>query len=141
MNKKEQYAETLKALRLQNDFMKEQNTPPLEVLPPEDYSKASFVFSHLRTEIENFEKTLDDTHEISFQLTCFGLSMVMSVTSIGYQNPNLLYFYGTINGQKAQLVQHVNQLNFLILSTKIEDESRPPRRIGFNLPGNAAEAP
>ena len=141
MDERERYLEDAKVLELYNKVLKERNTPPLEALPPEDYSKASFVFSHLRKEIKNFEKTLDDRHEISFKLTSFGLTMVMSVISIGYQNPNLLYFYGTINGQKAQLVQHVNQLNFLILSTKIEDESRPPRRIDFNLPENTAEVP
>ena len=57
----------------------------------------------------------------------------MIVTSIGYQNPDMLYFYGFINGKDAQLIQHINQLNFLITSVERKDKSKPPRRIGFTI--------
>lgn len=57
----------------------------------------------------------------------------MNVTSIGYQNPDMLYFYGFINGKDAQLIQHINQLNFLITSVERTDKSKPARRIGFTI--------
>lgn len=57
----------------------------------------------------------------------------MYVDSIGYQNPDMLYFYGTINGNEAQLIQHVSQLNFLLMALpKIESDTEP-KRIGFTV--------
>lgn len=58
----------------------------------------------------------------------------MSVTDIGYQNPDILYFYGFVDGKEAQLIQHISQLNFLITSIEKEDKEKPARRIGFALP-------
>ena len=131
----------LKDMELYNKTMKTSNYQPINAIPADVPYMASSVFSHLEKEIKHFEKTLDSKHEISFQFTCFGHSVIMSVSSIGYQDPNLLYFYGTINGQNAQLVQHVSQLNFLMLSEKVKDETKPPRRIGFEFPDPAVDAP
>lgn len=55
----------------------------------------------------------------------------MQVTDIGYQNPDMLYFYGYINGNQTQLIQHVSQLNFVLMAVKKEEPDRAPRRIGF----------
>ena len=57
----------------------------------------------------------------------------MHVESIGYQNSSQIRFYGTVNGQKSTLIQHVSQLNLLLLASKKlnPDDSAPPRRIGF----------
>ena len=57
----------------------------------------------------------------------------MVVTNIGYQNPDLLCFYGFINGKKSQLIQHTSQLNFLIMSVEREDKTKPARRIGLSV--------
>ena len=63
--------------------------------------------------------------------TSFGQSMIMQVDDIGYQNPDMLFFYGYINGNKTQLIQHSSQLNFMLMTVKKEEPDRPPRRIGF----------
>ncbi|MCM1181481.1 MAG: DUF6173 family protein, partial [Clostridium sp.] len=89
-------------------------------------------------QIHEFEKTLDSEHEIALKLASFGSSITMSVTEIGYQNPDILYFYGFVNGTEAQLIQHMNQLNFLLTSVELEDKSKPARRIGF-IASNEAE--
>lgn len=57
--------------------------------------------------------------------------MIMHVTEMSYQNPDMLYFYGYINGNQTQLIQHVSQLNFVLMAVKKEEPDRPPRRIGF----------
>ena len=49
-----------------------------------------------------------DTIDVCVQLTLFGTSILMYVDFIGYQNPNMLYFYGIINGNEAQLIQHIS---------------------------------
>lgn len=55
----------------------------------------------------------------------------MIVDEIGYQNPDLLYFYGTVNGNEAQLIQHISQLNFLLMTQPKPEPQAKPRRIGF----------
>lgn len=40
----------------------------------------------------------------------------MIVDEIGYQNPDLLFFYGIVNRNEAQLIQYISQLNFLLMT-------------------------
>lgn len=96
-----------------------------------NYSLADWKYEKIMEEIAEFESTLDNDHEVALRLASFGTSTVMIVTSVGYQNPDMLYFYGFVNGKKAQLIQHVSQLNFLITSVEREDKAKPVRRIGF----------
>ena len=96
-----------------------------------DYHLADWKYENIMKQIQDFEKTLDDEHEIALRLASFGSSITMIVTDIGYQNPEILYFYGFVNGKEAQLIQHTSQLNFLITSVEKEDETKPARRIGF----------
>ena len=84
-------------------------------------------------EVKRFESSLDDEHEVAIKLISFGSSITMYVTGISYQNPDLLYFYGIVDGNDAQLIQHVNQLNFLIIAVERQDKTTPARRIGFLL--------
>lgn len=102
--------------------------------PLRDYHLADWKYEKIMEEIRDFEETLDAEHEIALQLTSFGSSVTMIVTNISYQNPDMLYFYGFVNGKDSQLIQHINQLNFLITSVEREDKTKPARRIGFNLP-------
>lgn len=90
--------------------------PDLDVEPIRDYHLADWKYEKIMEEISDFEKTLDEDYEIALKLASFGSSVTMAVTSIGYQNPDMLYFYGYVNGKNAQLIQHVSQLNFLITS-------------------------
>ena len=84
-------------------------------------------------QIKDFEDSLDADHELAISLASFGREMTMIVTDIGYQNPDLMYFWGTVNGRDSELIQHMNQLNFLITSVERADKSKPARRIGFKL--------
>lgn len=99
-----------------------------------DYYLADWKYEKIMQEIYDFEKNLDNEHEIALKLASFGSSVTMIVTSISYQNPDMLYFYGFVNGKDAQLIQHISQLNFLITSVERKDKSKPARRIGFCPP-------
>ncbi len=101
---------------------------------------ADVIYENLMEEIIDFQNDLDENHEVAVLLTSFGASVVMSVTELGYQNPDLLYFYGYVNGNEARLIQHVNQLNFLLLSMEREDKTQPARRIGFRSSKDEEEA-
>lgn len=94
---------------------------------------ADWKYKKIVEQIRDFEADLDDEHEIALQLASFGTSMVMAVTDIGYQNPDMLYFYGTVKGKDAQPIQHISQLNFLLLAVEKQTPNSPPRRIGFAL--------
>lgn len=92
---------------------------------------ADVIYENLMEEIIDFQNDLDEDHEVGVLLASFGSSVLMNVTELGYQNPDMLYFYGYVNGNEARLIQHVSQLNFLLMSVEKEDKTQPPRRIGF----------
>lgn len=96
-----------------------------------DYTLADWKYEKLKEQIEEFQAYLTDDVDVCIALSSFGTSMIMQVTDIGYQNPDMLYFYGYINGNETQLIQHVSQLNFVLMAVKKEEPDRPPRRIGF----------
>ena len=104
-----------------------------------NYSLADWKYEKIMEEIAEYEAKLDNDHEIALRLASFGSSTVMVVTSVGYQNPDMLYFYGFVNGKDAQLIQHVSQLNFLITSVEREDKTKPARRIGFRTTNASQE--
>ncbi len=111
--------------------------PFTESISVRDYDTADWKYEKIMEQIHDFEETLDDEHEIALKLASFGSSITMVVTEIGYQNPGLLYFYGFVNGVEAQLIQHMSQLNFLLISVEREDKTKPARRIGFMSSDNA----
>ena len=96
-----------------------------------DYSHADWKYEKLVEQLREYESTLDSDHELAACLASFGSMVTMVVTELGYQNPDMLYFYGYVNGKPAQLIQHVSQLNLLLTSVEREDKTKPARRIGF----------
>ena len=99
-----------------------------------DHSMADYAHEVILKRIKEFQDELDDEHEVALQLASFGQSITLAVTAIGYSNPSTLVFYGYVNGRPATLIQHMSQLNFLLLSVQKQDPGKPPRRIGFELP-------
>lgn len=103
--------------------------------PPEidirDYNHADYQYELIMEAISEFQKNLDNEHEVALQLASFGQSIIMNVTDIGYANPSIIYFYGYVNGKDSTLIQHVSQLNFLLTSVAKADPNKPARRIGF----------
>lgn len=96
------------------------------------FNAARTTFEKIMGQIEEFEETIDDDKEIAVILASFGSEILLSVTEMGYEYPDLIYFYGyTEGGKPAQLIQHVSQLNFLLTAVDKENPEEPPRRIGF----------
>ena len=104
--------------------------------PPRDYMLADYQYEKLIDEIKEFESKLDNEHEVAVKLASFGESITINVTNIGYYNPSLIVFDGMVNGNPATLIQHINQLSFLLISVKKADPESPPRRIGFETDSN-----
>lgn len=97
---------------------------------PENLVYAKTQFKIIKKYILDFQASLDSEHDIGILLTSFGQSVLMEITEIGYENPVLMIFRGYVNGRMSTLIQHVNQLNFLLTSVS-KAPSQPKRTIGF----------
>ncbi len=106
---------------------------PIERQTLEDFLTADYKFEVLRTEIEEFQDKLSDEYDVVLAMASFGNDMVLQVTEIGYHNPDMLFFYGNVDGNSVQLIQHMSQLNFMLMAMKKEDPEKEPNRIGFNV--------
>ena len=93
---------------------------------------AKNIFEQLIQRVQNFEALLDQEHEVGMRLVSFGKSTEFSVARIGYLNPSLLWFEGTLpDGSAVELVQHVSQINFLLIKLKRQSPQEPRCPIGF----------
>ena len=98
---------------------------------PVAYSYSDTQFSIIKKYILDFQASLDDEHDVGVMLTNFGSTVLMQVTSIGYEKSVLMVFRGYVDGREATLIQHVSQLNFLLTSVPKAPDT-PKRKIGFN---------
>jgi len=88
------------------------------------------VYKGLIDYVIEFEKDLDEDHELGARLVSFGSTVTFHVQHISYTLPSLITFQGiTESNEKVQLVQHISQLSFLLVS--VPKLAQKPRRIGF----------
>ena len=92
---------------------------------------AEEVFNHLVARVRDFQASLPKDHELGIQLANFGAERAVHVRGMGYRNPNIIEFYGLLDGRtQVAVVQHVSQLNFMLVAVPPVPE-QPPYRIGF----------
>ena len=92
---------------------------------------AEEVFNHLLARVKDYQANLPDHHELGIQLANFGGERALHVRGMGFKNPNIIEFYGLLDGDKqVTVVQHVSQLNFLLVAVPPVAEQEP-YRIGF----------
>ena len=112
--------------------------PPISV-PQFDIQKVKPIgevqFDAIKAEIQRFEDSLDQTLEVGIQLASFGASISMSVVSIEWDGP-VIIFHGFVNGSRATLVQNMSRLNFLLLAVPRDAPEEPKRKIGFSAIGD-----
>lgn len=96
---------------------------------------AKHTYERLIEYIKNFEKDLDDEHEIGAYLVSFNQSTTFHITNLGYYGPDIISFGGiNENGDYLQLIQNICQLNVLLVGLKkLHDK---PNKIGFAVPGS-----
>lgn len=92
---------------------------------------ASTQFNFLKEIIEDYEKKIPDDSNVAIWLTNFGQQFLMQVTQVTYKDPVLIVFKGFVEGKESTLIQHINQLNFLLTTTPKSPEE-PKIKIGFN---------
>jgi len=58
----------------------------------------------------------------------------MKIEGLGYFDPDIVTYFGSNeNGSKTQLIQHVSQLNVMLVATHKQVDQAEPNRIGFRL--------
>jgi hypothetical protein len=108
-------------------------TPALVETPKQSASPAQWMYQRLAQAIAAFEKNLDAEHEVGFSLVSTGGGQMLHADNIGYWAPDLLLFFGrNEQGLPIQLIQHVTQVNLLLVAAK-KQTPEPPKRIGFDI--------
>jgi hypothetical protein len=96
-------------------------------------SAEGFVTRIMR-EVAAFEAALDPLHEVAIRLVSFGQAFTFRVTAIGFIEPSLITFRGLTDAKDpVQLVQHLNQISFLLMKAKRLQPEKPKTPIGFSL--------
>ena len=116
------------------------DTQPLRDLPKAvtnkpvtQKSEAEWAYERLIVYIQNFEKTLDNEHEVAMGFTGAEAG-VMRIEGLGFFDPDIITFYGSDpSGVKTQLVQHFSQLNVILRALPKQVKQAQPNRIGFRL--------
>ncbi|WP_090201661.1 DUF6173 family protein [Yoonia tamlensis] len=96
-------------------------------------SPAQWAYERIIMYIQNFEKQLDNNHEVGVGLAG-GLTGVIRIEGLGYYDPDIVTYYGVNDeGAKTQLIQHVSQLNVTLIASPKHIDQPEPNRIGFQL--------
>ncbi len=108
--------------------------------PVEHKSPAQWAYERLVLYIKNFEERLAGDEEVAMGFTDTGAG-ILKIEGIGFFDPDIVTFYGVDGaGARAQLVQHVTQLNVMLRAVPKPQEVDAPRRIGFQLAASLDEA-
>lgn len=101
--------------------------------PAKPKSPAQWAYERIILYIQNFEKQLDADHEVGIGFTNGGAG-VMKIEGLGFFDPDIITYYGSNElGAKTQLVQHVSQLNVMLVASPKQVDQVEPNRIGFRL--------
>ena len=96
-------------------------------------SPAQWAYERIIMYIQNFEKQLDNDHEVGLGLAG-GNTGVIRIEGLGYYDPDIVTYYGVNEaGAKTQLIQHVSQLNVSLVASPKHIDQPEPKRIGFRL--------
>ena len=96
-------------------------------------SPAQWAYERIILYIQNFEKQLDNEHEVGMGFVG-GDAGIMRIEGLGFYDPDIVTFYGTNPiGAKTQLIQHVSQLNVMLTASPKHIDQEEPNRIGFRL--------
>ena len=96
-------------------------------------SPAEWAYERIVMYIQKFEENLNSDEEVGMSFTGGDVG-TLRIQGMGYFAPDLITFYGEDpNGAKTQLIQHVSQLNVMLISSPKVDTAEKPNRIGFKL--------
>lgn len=94
---------------------------------------ASEFYKRLVLIFNRFNKELDKENEAGVQICNFGQKIEIYITDISYWDPSLVIFYGMDSSSRnpVQLIQHVSQINILLVKLPRKNPDEPKQPIGF----------
>jgi hypothetical protein len=99
----------------------------------DEKSPAEWAYERIILYIQNFEEQLDSDHEVGMGFVGGDIG-TLKIKGMGFFAPDMITFYGEDpNGGKMQLVQHITQLNVMLVSAPKGNIEAEPNRIGFKL--------
>ncbi|WP_342506942.1 DUF6173 family protein [Sporosarcina sp. FSL K6-2383] len=109
------------------------NLPEIPQLAPTSDNDAATIANQVVAAVNAYNRNLNHDQEVGLMLTSFGQTMTVNITGIGYIGTRLIIFKGflTNNNAPVELLQHVSQLNFLLVSLKRENPLEEKKHIGF----------
>jgi len=120
-------------------ILKEIKTPPNPLVVAAQANYASEFHRRLVKWINDFDATLDESHDVGVRLVTFGQAVVFHLENIWYWNPSLIRFSGHMeDGSPVDLIQHVSQISVLLMKLTRTDPSQPKRPIGFTCEAEGA---
>ena len=113
--------------------MSDATLPKALAEPTTRKSPAQWAYERIIMYIQNFEKQLDNDHEVGLGLAG-GNTGVIRIEGLGYYDPDIVTYYGVNEGgAKTQLIQHISQLNVTLVASPKHIDQPEPTRIGFRL--------
>ncbi|EBA12058.1 DUF6173 family protein [Roseobacter sp. CCS2] len=110
-----------------------QDMPKALSEPVAKKSPAQWAYERIIMYIQNFEKQLDNDHEVGLGLAG-GMTGVIKIEGLGYYDPDIVTYYGmNESGARTQLIQHVSQMNVTLVASPKHIDQPEPNRIGFRL--------
>lgn len=101
---------------------------------PQWHMWAETQFEIIKRYIQDFESKLDPALAVGLLLTNFGREITMNVTEIGFEESVMMVYKGFVNGSPATLLQHMNQISFLLTEIPRPQPETPRTPIGFIVP-------
>jgi hypothetical protein len=109
------------------------DTPAQVEARPPSASDAQWMVMRLAQAVAAFEAKLDADHEVGFSMVSFGAGQVLRFEDLGFWAPDLVLFYGRSDeGGPIQLIEHVSQVNVMLVAAR-KASPQAPRRIGFDI--------
>lgn len=123
------------AIQRQFDERAKQTQTMVNAAAIQEGSTAEYVANYLYEEIIKYQADLPEADDVALQVVQFNQSTLIFVENIGYIGYNMVCFYGTDSqGKPVELIQHINQLNFLLTVVSKPVPEQPKRKIGFITP-------
>ena len=92
---------------------------------------AKSAYAKITKLISDFEKDLPQSKQVGIALPALN-NISVSLDSVSYWNPDIIMFYGhLLDGSSVELVQHVSQLNLILLALPRKEKLLSRRVIGF----------
>ena len=105
------------------------------IAPPHKLNPAQWAYERIKSLIYDFERGLSPEEEVGCRLVSFGNTSVYYIDDVGYWGPDIIIFHCTdaSSSVKADLIQHISQLNVLLLKLPRKSSDKEARRIGFRI--------